>query len=167
MPVAPVVLPIVMVLALAPVPMFMAPVVPDSRVRAVAAAVEIVPAWANVRLPVVSKVSLVVLLVLKARLLASLVPSVAVAPKLLPPCIKEAPTPVVAQVASWLVELRQRAVAVLATPKTDTRMAPTTSRASAGAMVPIPSRPIDELVGTVTVVPAAPVSVNGEVVVVW
>src|SRR5579859_2948490 len=63
---------------------------------------------AKVRSPVVDRVALVALLVLKLRALASLVPRSPAAPKLLPPWTKAAPVPVVLQVATMLLELRQR-----------------------------------------------------------
>ena len=63
------------------------------------AVVESVEFW-KVVAPPTAMVAWVALLVSKVRELASLVPSTAVAPKVLPPWTKAAPAPVVLQVAS-------------------------------------------------------------------
>ena len=86
----PVVFPMLMIFELAPLPRFTAPVVPESSVSAVVVGVTIVPPFV-VRLPVktplpeVSSASAVTPFVSMFSAFASVVPSVAVPPKALPP----------------------------------------------------------------------------------
>ncbi len=82
--------------------------VPDTTKLVGAALVPPAPPLPKNKLLDWSKPARIILLVIKLRLLASAAPRVAVAPKLLPPCTKAAPAPVVLQVAMMLVPLRHR-----------------------------------------------------------